>query len=98
MKRLARVIGSGLVRSREEQMQILARNMARRIQLWMLQNPEWFSIDPEAAAEDAAEIAAIAAAEEPDIDTEALEEQTEACLPTDEVACPEPAEAAIATN
>ena len=36
----ATILGSGLVRSREEQMQVLARNMARRIQLWMLENPE----------------------------------------------------------
>ncbi|MEM1272724.1 MAG: hypothetical protein AAGF88_02845 [Pseudomonadota bacterium] len=70
----ATVLGSGLVRTREEQMQILARNMARRIQLWMLQNPEWFSIDPDAAAEDAAEIAAIVDAQEPQVDAEALAE------------------------
>lgn len=43
------VIGSGLARSREEQMQILARNAARQIQRWMLTNPEWFSVDPDAA-------------------------------------------------
>jgi hypothetical protein len=43
------VIGSGLGRTREEQMQVLARNAARQIQRWMIQNPEWFDIDPEAA-------------------------------------------------
>lgn len=63
----ATVIGSGLVRSREEQMQILARNAVRRVQLWMLENPDWFSIDPEAAATDAAAIAAVAASEEPEV-------------------------------
>ena len=86
----ATVLGSGLVRTREEQMQILARNMARRIQLWMLENPDWFSIDPELAAADAEAIAAVVAAEEPEIDAEELAAQT--CEPSAEVTCPEPAE------
>lgn len=42
------VIGSGIARTRDQQMQILARNAARQIQRWMLENPEWFSIDPDA--------------------------------------------------
>lgn len=42
------VIGSGIARTREEQMQVLARNAAQRIQRWMLDNPEWFNIDPDA--------------------------------------------------
>lgn len=42
------VIGSGLARNSDQQMQVLARNAARRVQQWMLQNPEWFSIDPDA--------------------------------------------------
>jgi hypothetical protein len=42
------VVGSGLSRTREEQMQGLARNAARQIQRWMLENPEWFNVDPEA--------------------------------------------------
>jgi hypothetical protein len=50
------LIGSGIARTREEQMQVLARNAARRVQLWMLDNPEWFNIDPEAAAEAAAAV------------------------------------------
>lgn len=81
------IVGSGLVRSREEQMQILARNTARRIQLWMLQNPEWFSIDPEIAAADAAAIAAVVEAEEPDV--EGLID-AEPCIPSEEAPCPEP--------
>ena len=52
------IIGSGLTRSREEQMQVLARNAARRVQLWMLENPDWFSIDAETAAANAAALAA----------------------------------------
>lgn len=60
------IIGSGLTRSREEQMQVLARNAARRVQLWMLENPEWFSIDEETAAAYAAALAAeVEAIEQP---------------------------------
>lgn len=51
------VIGSGLARTREEQMQVLARNAARQVQRWMLENPEWFSIDPDAAPFQAATVA-----------------------------------------
>lgn len=81
------VIGSGLVRSREEQMQILARNMARRVQLWMLENPEWFNIDPELAAQEAEAIAAIVDEQEPDIDAEALAVEAANCDPETE-SCP----------
>jgi hypothetical protein len=42
------VIGSGLGRTREQQMQVLARNAARQIQRWMVENPAWFDIDPDA--------------------------------------------------
>ncbi|QBY02319.1 hypothetical protein E2K80_17540 [Rhodophyticola sp. CCM32] len=63
----ASIFGSGLIRTREEQMDILARNAVRRVQLWMLQNPDWFNIDPDAAAVDAAEIEAIADASETDV-------------------------------
>lgn len=42
------LIGSGFARNREQQMQVLSRNAARQIQRWLLENPEWFSIDPEA--------------------------------------------------
>jgi hypothetical protein len=58
------VVGSGIARSREEQMQVLARNAARRIQRWMLDNPEWFDIDPDAPPfRTAAEPEDVAAAE-----------------------------------
>ena len=60
------LVGSGLARTREEQMQVLARNAARRIQLWMLQHPDWFSIDEEAAAAAEAALAAeVEAIEQP---------------------------------
>lgn len=42
------LIGSGLGRTRDEQMAVLARNAARQIQRWMLENPDWFDIDPDA--------------------------------------------------
>ena len=88
------LLGSGLTRSREEQMQILARNASRRIQLWMLQNPDWFNIDPEAAEAAAAEVEQIAEASETPIDAAAEAEATaeEPCVPTAEAPCPEPAE------
>lgn len=90
------IIGSGLTRSREEQMQILARNAARRVQLWMLENPDWFNIDPDVAAADAAEIAAIAEAAEIDpseavAEASAAEGVPEDCVPTDTTPCPVPA-------
>ena len=36
------VIGSGLTRSREEQMRTLSRNAAKAIEDWLLENPQWF--------------------------------------------------------
>jgi hypothetical protein len=55
------VIGSGMARTREEQMEVLARNAARQIQRWMLENPDWFSIDPDAPPFQAATVEAVAA-------------------------------------
>lgn len=75
------LVGSGLARTREEQMQVLARNAARRVQLWMLTHPEWFSIDEEAAAEAQAALEAqVAEIEQPvEISEEAIAEaETEA--------------------
>ena len=47
-------------------MQVLARNAARRVQLWMLQNPEWFSIDEVAAERAQQDLAAeVAEIEQP---------------------------------
>ncbi|MEM7723773.1 MAG: hypothetical protein AAF376_15585 [Pseudomonadota bacterium] len=69
------ILGSGLTRNREEQMQVLARNAARRIHLWMLRNPEWFNIDPDVAAEAAAAVGEIAG---PEVDLDALAAEAEA--------------------
>jgi hypothetical protein len=43
------VIGSGLTRTKEQQMEMLAYNAAKRVEQWLLENPEWFGIDPAAA-------------------------------------------------
>jgi hypothetical protein len=73
-------------------MQVLARNAARRVQLWMLQNPDWFNIDPDAAEAAAAEVEQIAEASETPIDAGAAAAGRAggACVPTDEAPCPEP--------
>jgi hypothetical protein len=38
------VIGSGLTRSREKQMEILSYNAAKRVEQWILENPEWVGL------------------------------------------------------
>lgn len=38
------VIGTGLTRSKQQQMEALAFNAVRRIENWMLKNPDWFGI------------------------------------------------------
>ncbi|MEL6586521.1 MAG: hypothetical protein AAFY65_12070 [Pseudomonadota bacterium] len=38
------LLGSGLVKTAEEQMETLARNMAGKIQSWMRRNPTWFGL------------------------------------------------------
>ena len=37
------IVGSGLTRSAEQQMAILARNAARSVESWMAENSEWFN-------------------------------------------------------
>jgi hypothetical protein len=65
------IVGSGIARNRNEQMQILARNAARRVQLFMLENPEWFNITEEEAAEALSSVEALAEAAE---EAEAVED------------------------
>jgi hypothetical protein len=63
------VIGSGLTRTKAQQMEALSYNAVKAVERWLLTNPEWFGIDPEAAktalaaAEAAAEAEAAAAVE-----------------------------------
>lgn len=73
VENLAPVVGSGLVRSKEEQLSNLAAEGARIVERWLTRNAVWFAPDPEAAripydpAEGRAQAdAAIAAREAPD--------------------------------
>lgn len=45
------VLGSGLTRTKEEQMKVLSYNTAKDIQDWLLQHPEWFPATGEPVAE-----------------------------------------------
>ncbi|MHA7887635.1 MAG: hypothetical protein ACX937_09750 [Roseicyclus sp.] len=74
------IVGSGFTRTAEEQMQVLARNAARRIQQWMLTNPEWFDVDPDAPPFRAAVTDADAA--EPEDAVDAPEQVAEAAGPS----------------
>lgn len=38
------VIGSGLTRSREKQIEILSYNAVKRVEQWILENPEWVGL------------------------------------------------------
>lgn len=40
------VIGSGLTQSKEKQMEILSYNAVKRVEEWLLENPEWFGLPP----------------------------------------------------
>ena len=40
------VIGTGLTRNKQEQMDALAYNAVKRLEEWLLQNPEWFGMPP----------------------------------------------------
>jgi hypothetical protein len=80
------LVGSGIARNRTEQMQILARNAARRIQLFMLENPEWFSISAADAAAAVNNVEALAEAAEAEAQIEAAAAE---CVPTADAPCPE---------
>jgi len=85
------LVGSGIARNRTEQMQVLARNAARRVQVYMLQNPEWFSISPEDAAAAVSGVEALAEAAEAQAATEAAAAAAaNGCVPTEAQPCPEP--------
>lgn len=40
----ATVVGSGLTRSRAKQIEILSYNAAKRVEQWILENPEWVGL------------------------------------------------------
>lgn len=52
------LLGSGLTRTREQQMESLSRNAARAVEDWMRLNPQWFGLpDTRPSAADAPTIA-----------------------------------------
>lgn len=60
------VIGSGLTKTREQQMEQLAFNAAYAVEKWLLEHPEWFvsaNTVPAAAGEDDADKQGVAAGE-----------------------------------
>jgi hypothetical protein len=40
------VIGTGLTRTRQQQMDALSYNAAKKVETWLLENPEWFGLPP----------------------------------------------------
>ncbi len=40
------VIGTGLTRTREQQMDALAYNAVKKVETWLAENPEWFGLPP----------------------------------------------------
>lgn len=44
------VLGSGLMKNAEEQLETLSRNMAQKVQAWILRNPEWVGLPPRPGA------------------------------------------------
>ena len=40
------VVGSGLTQSKERQMEILSYNAVKKVEEWLLENPEWFGLPP----------------------------------------------------
>jgi hypothetical protein len=72
------VIGTGITRSKAEQMAALSYNAVKAVERWLLQNPQWFGVDPAVAA------AALAATAAPPLAT----------LPTDAAATATPTAAA----
>ena len=44
------IIGTGLTRTKEEQMAALSFNAAKAVEKWFLANPEWFGLPPKDAA------------------------------------------------
>ncbi|WP_226551020.1 hypothetical protein [Celeribacter naphthalenivorans] len=67
----ATLVGSGIARTKEEQLEILSRNAALKVERWLQENGQWFGIEPIASdssdadeAKAALEVLAPEAAEE----------------------------------
>lgn len=58
------VIGSGLTRSRQKQMEILSYNAAKRVEQWILENPEWVGL-PKGNKPTGADAPTVASAQKP---------------------------------
>jgi len=46
------IIGSGLFSTGDQQLRVLSKKVALKVEEWLAENPEWFGIDPDAAEED----------------------------------------------
>ncbi len=44
----ATIVGSGLVRTKAEQIKLLSFNAVKQIEDWLVKNPKWFPTDPDA--------------------------------------------------
>ncbi|MBK1637092.1 hypothetical protein [Rhodovulum adriaticum] len=78
------VVGSGLTRTREEQIQSLAENMAKRIERWLVSNrEEWFAYDPATQPAPEPAPATEPAPEEAPEPAEAAGDQPSPAAPTD---------------
>jgi hypothetical protein len=76
------VIGSGLTRTKAQQMEALSYNAVKAVERWLLTNPEWFGIDPEAAKAALAEAeAAAAVVDTPVVDVPVVVAEAEAVVP-----------------
>ncbi|MFN3723694.1 MAG: hypothetical protein ACK4VZ_11660 [Paracoccaceae bacterium] len=47
------VIGTGITRTKQQQMDALSYNAVKRVEEWLLQNPEWFGLPPRKRPSDA---------------------------------------------
>ena len=43
-------IGSGVTQSKQKQMEVLSYNVAKKVEGWLLQHPEWFGLPPNGKA------------------------------------------------
>ncbi len=58
-------IGSGLTQSKEKQMEILSYNAIKKVEQWLLTNPEWFGLPPKGTKAASAPTASAPAAQAP---------------------------------
>jgi len=64
----ATLIGSGLIRNKHQQLEVLSNNMAQRVERWLLENGEWFNVPEDQIPEplDDDPLAALGGAPDPD--------------------------------